>query len=40
VVRVEGVPKFTGFARVMKQKKAVEIVTRLQSPTEEEEDNE
>jgi len=39
VVRVEGVPKFTGFARVMKQKKAVEIVTRLQSPTEEE-DNE
>src|SRR5712691_3082524 len=39
VVRVEGVPKFTGFARVMKQKKAVEIVTRLQSPTEEEEEN-
>ena len=40
VVRVEGVPKFTGFARVMKQKKAVEIVTRLQSPTEGEENNE
>jgi len=40
MVRVEGVPKFTGFARVMKQKKAVEIVTRLQSPTEEEENNE
>ena len=39
VVRVEGVPKFTGFARAMKQKKAVEIVTRLQSPTEEEEEN-
>jgi len=36
VVRVEGVPKFTGFARVVKQKKAVEIVTRLHSPTEEE----
>src|SRR4030095_16284923 len=36
LVRVEGVPKFTGFARVMKQKKAVEIVTRLHSQTEEE----
>ena len=36
VVRVEGVPKFTGFARMVKQKKAVEIVTRLHSPTEEE----
>src|SRR5215471_10059915 len=36
VVRVEGVPKFTGFARVVKQKKAVEIVTRLHAPTEEE----
>jgi flagellar motor switch protein FliM len=36
VVRVEGVPKFTGFARVVKQKKAVEIVARLHSPTEEE----
>ena len=36
VVRVEGVPKFTGFARVVKQKKAVEIVTRLHSQTEEE----
>ena len=36
VIRVEGVPKFTGFARVVKQKKAVEIVTRLQSQTEEE----
>ena len=36
VVRVEGVPKFTGFARVVKQKKAVEIVTRLHSPAEEE----
>jgi flagellar motor switch protein FliM len=35
VVRVEGVPKFTGFARVVKQKKAVEIVTRLHSQTEE-----
>ena len=36
VVRVEGVPKFTGLARVVKQKKAVEIVTRLYSQTEEE----
>jgi len=36
VVRIEGVPKFTGFARVMKQKKAVEIVARLHSPIEEE----
>jgi flagellar motor switch protein FliM len=36
VVRVEGVPKFTGFARMVKQKKAVEIVTRLHSPIEEE----
>src|SRR5262249_41927503 len=36
VVRVEGVPKFTGVAGVMKQKKAVEIVTRLHSQTEEE----
>jgi len=27
VVRVEGVPKFTGFARMVKQKKAVEIGT-------------
>src|SRR6266446_6984301 len=35
VVRVEGVPKFTGFARVVRQKKAVEIVTRLHSLTEE-----
>ena len=29
-------PKFTGFARVVKQKKAVEIVTRLHAQTEEE----
>jgi flagellar motor switch protein FliM len=35
VVRVEGVPKFTGLARVVRQKKAVEIVTRLHSQTEE-----
>src|SRR5262249_4573573 len=36
LVRVEGVPKFTGFARVVRQKKAVEIATRLHSPMEDE----
>lgn len=36
VTRVEGVPKFTGFARVVRQKNAVEIVSRLHSPVEDE----
>jgi flagellar motor switch protein FliM len=36
VMRVEGVPKFTGFARVVRQKNAVEIVTRMHSPMEDE----
>jgi len=35
-MRVEGVPKFTGFARVVRQKNAVEIVSRLHSPIEDE----
>ncbi len=38
IVRVEGVPKFTGLPRVVKQKKAVEIVSRL-DPIEEETDD-
>jgi flagellar motor switch protein FliM len=36
VVRVEGVPKFMGFPRVVKQKKAVEITSRILAPEEEE----
>lgn len=36
-LKVEGVPKFTGFARVVRQKNAVEIVARVPSPIEDEE---
>jgi flagellar motor switch protein FliM len=34
VVRVEGIHKFMGLPRVMKQKKAVEITTRIVPPKE------
>jgi flagellar motor switch protein FliM len=36
VVRVEGVPKFMGLPRVIKQKKALEITSRILSPEEDE----
>lgn len=39
-VRVEGVPKFMGFPRVVRQKKAVEIATRLRPVFTEDEENE
>ena len=38
IVKIEGVPKFTGYARKIRQKKAVQIITRL-TPPEEMEDN-
>ena len=38
VVKIEGVPKFTGYARKFKQKKALEISGRLTAPGNEEMD--
>jgi flagellar motor switch protein FliM len=38
IVRVEGVPKFFGLPRVVKQKKAVEITSRILPPEEEEDE--
>ena len=38
VVKIEGVPKFTGFARKFKQKKALQISARLTAPGNEEMD--
>ncbi len=38
VVRVEGIHKFMGLPRVMKQKKAVEITTRILPPEEDEDE--
>jgi flagellar motor switch protein FliM len=38
IVRVEGVPKFMGLPRVIKQKKALEITTRILPPEEEEDE--
>ncbi len=40
VVKIEGVPKFTGYARKFKQKKALEISGRLTAPGNEEMDEE
>ncbi|MGE3540105.1 MAG: flagellar motor switch protein FliM [Candidatus Tectimicrobiota bacterium] len=40
LVKVEGVPKFTGFPRVMRQKKAVEISTKLRPVFVEDESDE
>jgi flagellar motor switch protein FliM len=37
VVQIEGVPKFMGFPRVVRQKKAVEITSRILPPEEEHE---
>jgi flagellar motor switch protein FliM len=38
VVRVEGIHKFMGLPRVMKQKKAIEITTRILPPEEDEDE--
>jgi flagellar motor switch protein FliM len=40
LIKVEGMPKFKGFARRIRQKKAVEITSRLRSPEEEEQEEE
>jgi flagellar motor switch protein FliM len=38
VIRVEGVPKFMGLPRVLKQKKAIEVTSRILPPEEDEDE--